>query len=147
MSCEDLISEELDVIESIYPDYLSRQNETILLNIPIDLEEIRTIQISSNGTRLHKDNNESHLELQISKLPPFRLEVTLPSSYPLDEPPLIKSFKWLPEINLDDLHEPLQAMWATEGVLFSWVEFLRSGDFLESIGLTSRENTIIQYVR
>lgn len=77
--------------------------------------------------------------LNLSVLPPLLLHVILPSSYPLHSPPEIVSLRathmWIPNIQV--LQTALTEMWRIgEQVLYNWVEYIRTGEFLQTIRLT-----------
>lgn len=71
-------------------------------------------------------------------LPPFLLDIVLPQTYPSKDPPQISSLRathlWLPSVatlaqQLLDMFQP------GEGVLYAWVDYLRTGQFLDLLGL------------
>jgi E3 ubiquitin-protein ligase RNF14 len=73
----------------------------------------------------------------------------LPPSYPLHSAPQLTSIRaiYLCVPMLMRLQSILTEMWTPgEGVLYSWIEFIRTGDFLRSIGLTSTVGNTIQLV-
>lgn len=75
--------------------------------------------------------------LSLATLPPILLDVLLPATYPYS-PPIIQSLhathSWLP---LDrKLQRMLLETWQDgEGVLYSWIETIRSGEFLDSLDM------------
>ncbi|KAI0961290.1 hypothetical protein AcV7_000428 [Taiwanofungus camphoratus] len=78
-------------------------------------------------------------QLSLSVLPALLLDILLPPAYPYS-PPVILSLhathSWLP-LGLI-LQRRLLEMWQEgEGVLYIWIEWLRNGDFLEALNLTS----------
>lgn len=142
------------ISQSIYPDCVSTGGVQglIKLEIPIELPEPRYIvsetipnvgKVSqSGGTRdfhtnsLQQSSREAWISL--SNLPPLLLEILLPQSYPLYTPPEIISLhatrSWLP---LSGLQRQLKEMWQRgEGVLYTWIEWIRTGEFLDSLELT-----------
>ncbi|KAF9036464.1 hypothetical protein BDZ89DRAFT_1100630 [Hymenopellis radicata] len=135
--CQQLQQEEWEVLESIYPDCVSSQicNGSLKLEIPVEFGEPRNVAISHNGsTEL----------LTLAMLPPLLLDIVLPDSYPRD-PPRIASLRathfWLPyTIKLEE--ELLNMFQAGEGVLYTWVDFIRTGQFLESLGMIIDSTTI-----
>lgn len=79
--------------------------------------------------------------VSLNSLPPLLLEIILPPLYPLSVPPVILSVhathSWLP-LKAVRLQHRLVNLWqAGEGALYNWIEWLRSGDFLEAIGFTA----------
>ncbi|KAF9073752.1 hypothetical protein BDP27DRAFT_1288622 [Rhodocollybia butyracea] len=77
-------------------------------------------------------------------LPPLLIHVILPEAYPLAVPPQLVSIRstylWMPYIS--QLHQLLVDMWQSEGVLYNWIEFIRSGQFLEKLGM-AKDNGVI----
>jgi len=76
--------------------------------------------------------------LFLSSLPPILLEITLPPAYPLRAAPEIVSFhasgSWMSRSGR--LLEKLRAMWQPgEVTLFTWVEWIHSADFLNSMDI------------
>lgn len=155
-ACRALQEEEWEVLQSIYPDYLSggSTNGTIKIEIPVELSEPRFVvpleegshptegSIQVNGDRVHKIPSHS-VELaddvSLSTFPPLLLELMLPPAYPSYCPPEIKSLHathgWLGR-RIVPLRQQLLAMWnAGEGVLYSWIECIRSGEFLDALHL------------
>ena len=85
--------------------------------------------------------------LILSVLPPLLLHIILPPSYPLHSPPKIVSLRaahmWIPNIQI--LQTALTEMWQIgEQVLYNWVEYIRTGEFLQTIKLT--EDSVIMCV-
>lgn len=143
----ELHDEELQVLESIYPDYiLACEKDTVKLEIPVELGASRRISVTSFVS--NTGDTDSISEIKISYLPPVLLTIQLPDTYPLHSPPTISTLHvthtWLPrELGL---LECLNEQWLEgEGVLCNWVESIRSGDFLEKLGLVDT-NGDIRYV-
>jgi E3 ubiquitin-protein ligase RNF14 len=78
--------------------------------------------------------------ISLSTLPPLLLQVVLPPTYPMHDPPQIVSFRathsWLDRMSA--LKTLLLEMWqpGAEGVLYRWVEYIRNGEFLQPMELT-----------
>jgi E3 ubiquitin-protein ligase RNF14 len=127
----------------------------IKLEIPVEFEAPRSViveedilmsPISTAPTSL-EDKISSRETLVLSVLPPLLLHVILPPSYPLHSPPEIVSLRathmWIPNIQI--LQTALIEMWQSgEQVLYNWVEYIRTGEFLETIKLT--EDSVIMCV-
>lgn len=101
------------------------------LEIPVEFEVPRSIVI--------EDDTSLRETLVQSALPPLLLHVILPPSYPLHSPPEIVSLRathmWIPDIQV--LQTVLINMWRIgEQVLYNWVEYIRTGEFLQAIELT-----------
>lgn len=115
--------------QSIYPDCVSSDlscGSSVRLEIPVELPEPRRISI-------YNDNGTTR-SLTVSALPTLLLSVELPPSYPLEAPPRINLIRathvWFPHVQR--LREELKSMWLPgEGVLYSWIEFIHEGQFLE----------------
>jgi E3 ubiquitin-protein ligase RNF14 len=129
--------------QSIYPECVTRgpSGEIVKLEIPVELGEPRKILVdngattnplfSSNGVMTPSIPLQSE-ELTLSSLPPLLIHLILPSNYPLHAPPEIVSLRathsWFSR--LDDLRHMLLDMWQGEGVLYNWVELIRTAEFL-----------------
>lgn len=91
------------------------------------------------------ETQEHHLSL--SSLPPVLLEVVLPPAYPLHAAPDISSLhvsgSWIPQIDL--VPRLLLEMWHPgEAILYTWVEWIHSAKFLNSLQLI--HNDVLRYV-
>jgi E3 ubiquitin-protein ligase RNF14 len=80
---------------------------------------------------------QNHL-ISLKTLPPLLLSLTLPPEYPLYTPPRILSIhatsSWIPRVRI--LQEKLLEKWhAPDGVLYEWVEWIHSSDFLRALDL------------
>ncbi|KAK0473209.1 hypothetical protein IW261DRAFT_704530 [Armillaria novae-zelandiae] len=131
--CQSLQVEEWEVLESIYPECVSSdmRDSSIKLEVPVEFSESRTVSIFNDGLSQ---------SLSLTVLPPLLLYIVLPSAYPLHDPPQLVSIRathiWMPL--LSKLQNVLSQMWQPgETVLYSWIEFIRGGEFLDSIDLTS----------
>ncbi|KAJ3508059.1 hypothetical protein NLJ89_g5962 [Agrocybe chaxingu] len=144
--CRLMQKEEFEVLESIYPEYISSQTQeaTLRLEVPIELgsstsviiSEPRSPQPSANGLLAKKSTVQT---VTLAVLPPLLLNITLPPSYPLFDPPQIISIRathvWLPNATLL-LREALLEMWqAGEPVIYNWIEYIRTGEFLAKLNL------------
>lgn len=144
--CISLRQEELEVLESIYPDYIAgyTSGDVLKLDIPVELGLSRPIEVYV------PHNSESASRHQVSQtrlahLPPLLLSITFPVDYPLKSPPSISSIhpthSWLPHVQ--QLTEILLRAWsAGEGTLCNWVEYIRNGDMLDDLGLVDSSGTI-----
>jgi len=88
------------------------------------------------------DNRETP-SIVLSTLPPLLLEILLPPAYPSYTPPEIISIHathgWLSR-KVIPLRKHLMSMWQTgDGVLYSWIEYIRSGEFMDSLHLLVSE--------
>ena len=120
----------------------------IKLEIPVEFETPRSVIIEEVIPISLADRTSPRETLSLSVLPPLLLHVILPPSYPLHSPPEIVSLRathmWIP--NTQVLQTALTEMWQIgEQVLYNWVEYIRSGEFLQTIELT--EDTVITCVR
>lgn len=90
-----------------------------------------------------KDGDQS-LNVSLSTLPPLLLEILLPPAYPSFIPPEIIALHathgWLSR-KIIPLRKHFVDMWkAGDGVLYSWIECIRSGEFMDSLQLLDSEN-------
>ena len=111
----------------------------IKLEIPVEFETPRSVIIEEVIPTSLTDKTSPRETLNLSVLPPLLLHVILPPSYPLHSPPEIVSLRathmWIP--NTQVLQTALTEMWRIgEQVLYNWIEYIRSGEFLQTIELT-----------
>jgi E3 ubiquitin-protein ligase RNF14 len=83
------------------------------------------------------------LTVSLSTLPPLLIHINLPSYYPLHVSPQITSVRathvWLPDAA--SLSSLLLNLWQTgEPALYNWIEYIRTGEFLEKL-LIARPNS------
>lgn len=134
--------EELEVLKSIYPDYISSiEHNALRLLIPLEFGTPRKVLCTDAVTQQTAD-------VQLKHLPPILLSIGLPPGYPSEECAVISSIfvtcSWLRD--LVRLRETLQSMFILgEGILYQWVEFIRSGDVLDALGMVSGQG-VIKYV-
>ncbi|KAF4605429.1 translation termination inhibitor protein itt1 [Pleurotus pulmonarius] len=139
--CELLQQDELQVLESIYPEYIRRgaNDATVELEIPIEFDSPQEVVIHDPSTR--DGSLEGTQRLSLTVLPPLLLHLVLPKGYPTDVPPDIvhinASQSWLPR--LSRLQALLLQMW-TPGctVLYNWIEYIRTGDFFKSVDMIEK---------
>jgi hypothetical protein len=131
-------------LQSIYPDYVSRDASSGILKfeIPVELAFPMDVLVTGTGTA---ESQEYHLSL--SSLPPVLLEIVLPPAYPLRAAPEIVSFhvsgSWIPLSRR--LSEKLLGMWQPgEVILYAWVEGIRGADFLDAMGI--RQDGVLRCV-
>jgi E3 ubiquitin-protein ligase RNF14 len=100
----------------------------------------------AHGDHLHgtDDATDNYPSVSLSMLPPLLLEIILPSVYPIYIPPEIISLYathgWLGK-RIGPLRQHLLDTWqAGEGVLYNWIELIRSGEFLDTLGLLGRSS-------
>lgn len=146
-------SSSLTWIQSIYPECVSSQfNGGLLkLEVPIEFGDPRSmkVEMEEHGTTKKNDQSLSR-SLSLSTLPPLLLQLSLPPGYPIASPPEILSFRathlWLSK--LPWLQTKLLDQWQPgERVLYNWVEYIRTGEFLSDLGMVSQEGgTTIQSV-
>ncbi|KAF8203302.1 hypothetical protein BJ912DRAFT_943537 [Pholiota molesta] len=122
-ACKSFQLEELEVLESIFPGCISNRQP-------------------DGHFRLEVPEN-----LFLSILPPILLRILLPPAYPSHCPPTIVSIRatnaWLSDTS--SLNESLVRMWKPEeAVLYLWIEYMRSGDFLRDLKLFSDDNSFLQ---
>lgn len=125
------------------------------LEIPIEFGVARWVKVEEAqviGRNQDTDPPRLPLEtlLSLSTLPPVLLQISLPPSYPLVTPPKITSLRathlWLSKPL--ELQTTLINQWQPgEGVIYNWIEYIRTGEFLSDLDMLSHEdNTTIQWV-
>lgn len=135
-------------LQSIYPDCVSGDvtGGVKKLEIPVEFEEPIPIFVVSDGTtdvaQFAPEGVDSP-PISASSLPPVLLELIFPPSYPISMPPLILSLhavnSWL--FSTKRLQQKLLSMWQPgEGVLYAWVEWIRSAEFLEFLGFRTNDD-------
>jgi len=154
--CRAAQEEEYEVLESIFPECISSrlENGSLKLEVPVEFEGPRKVYIVKGSAR-HMSKKaapqpgptERRCEevVEVSTLPPLAMHIKLPTTYPMKEPPQLLSFRamhlWVPHIR--SLNKVLVDLWQPgEGVLYPWVEFVRTGEFLEVLGLAARDGSI-----
>lgn len=103
------------------------------------------MHIAHDGTNVRStgsSESESTRALSLLSLPPILLQFILPETYPSTAPPSIVSLhatnSWLTPRRINQLKEMLVEMWQPgEGVLYTWVEWIRSAEFLGALDLLS----------
>ncbi|KAG6891426.1 hypothetical protein C0992_007205 [Termitomyces sp. T32_za158] len=145
--CEGLQQEEYEVLESIYPECISNEmtNNSLRLEIPVEFGAPRTVRVEQDTFNQNNTPSIPLLDISLSSLPPITLNVVLPALYPMKEPPTLTNIRaahfWLPQI--PRLHQVLTDLWQPgEGVLYNWIEFLRSGDFFDPVNLLDDNDDI-----
>ncbi|KXN84789.1 E3 ubiquitin-protein ligase itt1 [Leucoagaricus sp. SymC.cos] len=141
-TCRIMQQEEFEVLESIYPECISSHlNDGLLrLEVPIELGDARLVKIhpQDRGGILNHDKPQS---LKLSTLPSLLLQLSLPQGYPITGPPQILSLRathlWLSK--LLQLQGRLREQWqAGEGVLYNWIEYIRTGEFLSELDMLDK---------
>ncbi|KAJ7630703.1 hypothetical protein FB45DRAFT_916314 [Roridomyces roridus] len=133
---------EIQVLESIYPDFFPETNTDsfLRLEIPIQLGQPTTILIAP------EDTTQCDILLTLSTLPPLLLHIVLSEAYPRHSPPEVKIrslYTWLSPLLAGRLSHILQDMWQPgEEVLFDWVELIRGGEFLAKLDVIQPSGAI-----
>lgn len=141
----------VDFFKSIYPECISSQitNGLLKLEVPIEFGDPRLVKVESFKSEVVQRSDTSGL-LSLSTLPPLLLQISLPPGYPTTSPPDILSLRathlWLSK--LLQLQSKLRNQWQPgEGVLYNWIEYIRTGDFLSDLDMLSwGDRSIIQFV-
>lgn len=136
-------------VQSIYPDCVSSDPSQGLKNLEIALElgaERTVLLVDDNSDNLaptgSSESEYGTISLRLSSLPPILLQFVLPETYPLSAPPSIVSLhatnSWLTPPRVNQVKKMLVEMWQPgEGVLYTWVEWIRSADCLGALDLLS----------
>lgn len=114
---------------------------TLKLEVPVEFDQPRHVIIQDTGSKAEAER------VSVSTLPPLLIHVSLPPAYPVQEAPQISFIRathlWLPRP--DTLVKHLTGMWrAGEGVLYSWIECLRTGEFLGALEMQSGAESDIE---
>ncbi|CAE6521841.1 unnamed protein product [Rhizoctonia solani] len=147
---EQLQEEEIDALVAVYPDILTWTStpagKEIKLDISIELENEHKFDIVSSvavdtsfpgaGPSRGPQTSPDSILTSLTHLPPLLIIVILPPDYPQTKP-IIQNISarhaWLAPALVRKLAVRLDDMWTPEeGVLWQWVEDVRSGAFLES---------------
>ncbi len=114
----------------------------IRLEVPVDLPGSTAVVLASDSTIQSGSSSSSGPStpktISLTTLPPILLDICLPRTYPYT-PPQVRAvhatYSWL---SLDGLREALAGKWEEgQGVLYTWVEWIRSGEFLEELGMST----------
>ncbi|KAH9921958.1 uncharacterized protein BXZ73DRAFT_51599 [Epithele typhae] len=148
--CAAMQQEEREVLESIYPACISSgaSGQNIRLEVPVEFSEPTLVTVQDEALKhdmssTPQDVTQNARLLFLSTLPPISLDLCLPRTYPF-MPPQIRAVhathSWMATEGTSFL-ELLAAKWSEgEGVLYTWVEWIRSGEFLEELSLTSLDS-------
>ncbi|KAJ3750098.1 RWD-domain-containing protein [Lentinula detonsa] len=146
--CLDLQKEELEVLESIYPDYVSGgiSKRSVKLEIPVELASPHQIFIEE--TTQTGSSTSSIESLTLSLLPPLLVHVILPETYPSRVSPQLllihATHSWLHDTSrLQDLIVQMWNKQIGEGVLCDMVELIRSGTFLNELEMVTDHDAIL----
>ncbi|KZT61087.1 hypothetical protein CALCODRAFT_491746 [Calocera cornea HHB12733] len=158
--CVALFSEEWEAFKSIWPDSVTSPPEAcaegtrLHLDLPIDLVDDHVISLHYPARQQKPDGSvqpeEPHppVTIRLAHLPPILLSFVLPSLYPLQSGPshisLHSTHSWIPASAQSRILDALSGKWdaaSGEGIIWSWAEWIRSGEFLIESGL--REGNII----
>ncbi|KAL0573179.1 hypothetical protein V5O48_008772, partial [Marasmius crinis-equi] len=109
--CASLQHEEWEVIESIYPDYISQSLDadgSFRLELPVEFGQARTIHIMNDSItdeaekmaleaaqKAFQEEKGLHStsSLSLTTLPPLLLHIILPSAYPIRKAPSLLSIR------------------------------------------------------
>jgi len=167
-TCEAMQREEWEVLESIFPDFLSNGSHVtegqIELEIPVELTEglSRKVVVMPPDALTQQDSPHPNCNIQsplsLTTLPPITLFLTLPLGYPLRRPPVISrlhaTYGWIPVEKFKLLERTLLRAWEVEqeqdgegrAILYDWVEMIRSAEaFLGVLGMMTNDNVLIEH--
>ncbi|KAG6334069.1 hypothetical protein ID866_5019 [Astraeus odoratus] len=152
--CYNLQAEEWEVLQSIHPTIcISKSDTAVRLEIPVELDVERTVDVIPVP---HHTTVTDPMSVPLSCLPPLLLDITLPPLYPTHSPALIVAVRaaagWVPGRVMEEMVTWMTETWTDmggnvssgggTGVLYTWVEWIRSGEFLTSVGLCSEDGHI-----
>lgn len=97
-------------------------------------------QVSLETLSEHPDRTAHAETVSVSVLPPILLQVKLPPAYPMQSPPEIIALRathhWLPANQA--FQKGLLDRWQSgESVLYTWMEYVRTGEFLREMNIAS----------
>jgi hypothetical protein len=130
-----LMEQSTETIKAIWPDALtSIAPGEYKLQAPVDLG-------SSTTVRVQNATDASTSAVQISQLPALVLSFKVPATYPLEQPPdlygVYATYDWLAPAALAQVQARLTNLWNPgDGVLDAWLEWIRGGDMLRTLGLS-----------
>jgi E3 ubiquitin-protein ligase RNF14 len=117
---DDERTEELETLQSIYPELLL--DEPFAAHIELPIAPTIPLPVSFEpGAEVHR----------VAYLPPLRLQVQLPTGYPADAPPKVKlstSPPWLPSDTVDRLVSEAHLLWEEYSggqMLFAYISYLQ----------------------
>jgi E3 ubiquitin-protein ligase RNF14 len=119
---------------------------SLRLEIPIELGDTRPVKveplIQARDRGFQNSDQPLTQSLNLSTLPPLLLHLSLPLGYPINASPQILSIRathlWLSK--LLQLQAKLREQWQGEGVLYTWIEYIRTGEFLPELDMLSPED-------
>ncbi|KAF8898348.1 hypothetical protein BD779DRAFT_1431073 [Infundibulicybe gibba] len=154
--CRMLQSEEYEILQSIYPECLTSatREDTITLEVGIEFSEPRNVILTKKSEATYgicssrTGDRPEPQTITLSTLPPLFLKIRLAADYPLAKPPCIASLRvehqWFAQTI--QLQEILTRMWQPgDGVLYNWVEFIRTGEFLAEMGVMTTHSINIAH--
>ncbi|KAF2710727.1 RWD-domain-containing protein [Pleomassaria siparia CBS 279.74] len=119
---EDGREEELDTLNSIYPELTRNLDNPLAAHIDLDVAPLKSIPVIFEPEQT---------VYKLSHLPSLHLELILPEGYPTERPPMVKlttTPPWLPDTVLERLRKEAQEMWDEYGdmpMLFSYISQLQ----------------------
>ncbi|KAH7883896.1 hypothetical protein F5I97DRAFT_1813835 [Phlebopus sp. FC_14] len=158
------------ISNDILPENLDTcPTRAIKLEIPIELGEDRVVEITSvsretyyrtrgkglrwNERSLDASDSSGRHTANLATLPALRLHTLLPMAYPLHTPPLILSLQataaWVPRSTLMEMRGRMVRMCRElegSGVLYTWVEWIRTGEFLTDVGMVDEASHSVWWV-
>ncbi|KAF8592052.1 hypothetical protein K439DRAFT_1325929 [Ramaria rubella] len=136
--CKVLQDQEWEALQSTYPEFLPTEQpqygHEFILQVAVQLSEPVQVQVQEDN------DTETMHRVNISHLPPLSLNVLLPPTYPLQQPPVLHALQsrhdWLPVELIETLKHTLLDMWNNEHVLGLWMEHIQNGEeFLSSLNI------------
>lgn len=118
MHVEDERAEELDSIESIFPELVRNGNKPYTATLELRVAPLRPLTVTFDP--------DQHVE-RLAHLPPLRLDIDLPVNYPAEIPPIVTlstSPSWLPKDTQAALTADAKLQWDDCGgmvMLYSYI--------------------------
>ena len=145
-------------LQSIHPTICVSKSETVVkLAIPVELCEESNIEIVPVYHSETAANSIHHsMSVTLAYLPPLLLHISLPPLYPTHAPAVVISARavsgWVSARLVEEMRRQIMAMWTDmdgsevdgggSGILYTLVEWIRTGEFLASLGLSGKDGRI-----
>ncbi|KAF2471155.1 RWD-domain-containing protein [Lindgomyces ingoldianus] len=119
---EDEHEEELNTLQSIYPELSISSRSPYVAEIDLVVAPVKPLLVS------FVEEQGSH---RLSYLSPLNITITLPEGYPAEEPPRLKlttTPRWIPDTVLKKLQAECQSLWEEYGgmpILFAYISYLQ----------------------
>lgn len=121
-------------LQFTYPEFLPSErpeygtDKHFVLQVAVQLPQPTSVHIMEHGS------TDVSCTVNVSHLPPLRMKLHLPPTYPLELPPEIHSLDsvhdWLAPAIVKSFNDRLLTLWDKENVLGIWIDYMRNGELL-----------------